>query len=64
MSLVGACHHPFFSTPLSLCLSPRVSLSVGIPSFTEKLANLLESAEEDSQDVRSFLEESRTIRRQ
>ena len=54
----------FFSTPLSLCLSPHVSLSVGIPSFTEKLANLLESAEEDSQDVRSFLEESRTIRRQ
>ncbi|CAI5464952.1 unnamed protein product [Closterium sp. Yama58-4] len=38
--------------------------SLGIPSFTEKLSNLLESAEEDSRDVRSFLEESRIIRRQ
>ncbi|CAI5999311.1 unnamed protein product [Closterium sp. NIES-64] len=38
--------------------------SLGIPSFSEKLSNLLESAEEDSRDVRSFLEESRIIRRQ
>ncbi|GJP32438.1 hypothetical protein CLOM_g17062 [Closterium sp. NIES-68] len=38
--------------------------SLGIPSFSEKLTNLLESAEEDSRDVRSFLEESRIIRRQ
>lgn len=37
---------------------------VGMKSFTEKLADTLESAEEESQDVRSFLHDASLIRRQ
>lgn len=35
---------------------------VGVPSFTEKIGNLLEAAAEDTSEVRAFLEEGRKIR--
>lgn len=37
---------------------------VGVKSFSEKLTDLLESAEEDSETVRSFLEDANVVRKQ
>ncbi|CAM6055853.1 unnamed protein product [Sphagnum tenellum] len=42
----------------------KIRGSIGVPSFTKKISNLLEAAAEEAPDVRSILEIQRSLRRE